>query len=59
VQKGHRCIIIAHPRAKSVAFLESHLTKEDAAQMVSIKRLLRRSPVKSQQSERVNVTQAQ
>ena len=59
VQKGHRCIIIAHPRAQSVAFLESHLTKEDAAQMVSIKRLLRRSPVKSQQSERVNVTQAQ
>jgi len=59
VQKGHRCIIIAHPRAESVAFLESHLTQEDAAQMVSIKRLLRRSPVKSQQSERISVTQAQ
>ncbi len=59
VHKRHRCIIIAHPRAESVAFLESHLTKEDAAQMVSIKRLLRRSPVKSQQSERVSVTQAQ
>ncbi len=43
VRKGHRCIIIAHPRAASVAFLEDHLSKEDAAHMVSIKHLLRRS----------------
>jgi len=41
VKKGHRCIVIAHPRAASVAFLENNLTKEDAANMVSIKRLLR------------------
>ena len=59
VRKGHRCIIIAHPRAQSVAFLESHLTKEDAAQMVSIKRLLQHSPVKSPPSERVSVRPTQ
>jgi len=41
VKKGLRCIVIAHPRAASVAFLENNLTKEDAANMVSIKRLLR------------------
>jgi len=41
VRKGRRCIIIAHPRAASVAFLESRLTTEDAAMMVSIKQLLR------------------
>jgi len=43
VKKGRRCIIIAHPRAASVAFLESHLTQEDASHMVSIKQLLRHS----------------
>jgi len=43
VRKGRRCIIIAHPRAASVEFLETHLSSEDAAHMVSIKRLLRRS----------------
>ncbi|MFQ5345513.1 MAG: divergent polysaccharide deacetylase family protein [Mariprofundus sp.] len=41
VRKGRRCIIIAHPRAASVAFLENNLTKEDAANMVSIRQLLR------------------
>jgi len=44
VRKGFRCIIIAHPRAASVAFLESHLTREDAAHMVPIKRVLRHTP---------------
>jgi len=44
VRRGHRCIIIAHPRAASVAFLETHLTKDDAGMMVSIKQLLRSSP---------------
>jgi len=51
VSKGRRCIIIAHPRAASVAFLESHLTKEDAAEMVSIKQLLRGSPKHTQSSQ--------
>jgi len=41
VKKGHRCIIIAHPRPASVAFLASHLSKADAAAMVTIKHLLR------------------
>jgi len=49
VRRGHRCIVIAHPRAESVAFLENNLTKEDAANMVSIKQLLRgQKPVKAQ-----------
>jgi len=49
VRKGHRCIVIAHPRAKSVTFLENNLTKEDAANMVSIKQLLRgKKPIKAQ-----------
>ncbi len=43
VRKGHRCIIIAHPREASVAFLESHLNRADADSMVSIKQLLRSS----------------
>jgi len=45
VKKARRCIIIAHPRAASVTFLENNLTKEDAANMVSIKRLLRGEPL--------------
>ncbi len=48
VKKGLRCIVIAHPRAASVAFLENNLTKEDAANMVSIKRLLRGGPLTGQ-----------
>ncbi|MDQ6982653.1 MAG: divergent polysaccharide deacetylase family protein [Mariprofundus sp.] len=41
VRKGRRCIIIAHPRAASVAFLENNLTEDDAANMVSIRQLLK------------------
>lgn len=48
VKQEHRCIIIAHPRAASVAFLENNLTKEDAANMVSIKQLLRGEPLAGQ-----------
>ncbi len=60
VQKGYRCIVIAHPRAESVAFLEKHLTKEDAAQMVSIKRLLRMNPKKSAAAQqRVSLSASQ
>jgi len=58
VQKGSRCIVIAHPRAESVAFLEKHLTKEDAAQMVSIKRLLRMNPEKSAASAQQRISLA-
>jgi len=54
VRKGHRCIIIAHPRPASVAFLESHLTKEDAAMMVSIKQLLRGDQAQTSQQLRVS-----
>jgi len=43
VRKGYRCVIIAHPRAASIDFLERHMTTEDAAHMVSIKQLLRRA----------------
>jgi len=38
--KQRSCIVIAHPRAKTVAFLENYLTKADAKNMVSIKQLL-------------------
>jgi len=48
VKKGRRCIVIAHPRSESVTFLENNLTKEDAANMVSIKRLLRGEPLTGQ-----------
>lgn len=60
VKKGRRCIIIAHPRAASVAFLEAHLTKEDAGMMVSIKQLLRSSPKRAQVlQQRVSVLEPQ
>lgn len=38
--KQRGCIIIAHPRPKTVAFLENYLRPADAKQMVSIKQLL-------------------
>ncbi|MFQ5519367.1 MAG: divergent polysaccharide deacetylase family protein, partial [Mariprofundus sp.] len=49
VQKGHRCIVIGHPRSKTITFLENHLSPEDAANMVSIKRLLQKNPMQVQQ----------
>jgi len=58
VRKGRRCIIIAHPRAASVAFLESRLTKEDAAMMVSIKQLLQGGPNQAQASQRVSFSES-
>jgi len=60
VRKGRRCIIIAHPRAASVAFLESHLTKKDAGMMVSIKQLLRSSPKQEQiPPQRLSLSESQ
>jgi len=46
--KQRGCIIIAHPRAKTVAFLENYLSPEDAANMVSIKQLLRPTALKTE-----------
>jgi len=43
--KKFRCIVIAHPRAKTITFLENYLTREDAANMVSIKQLLQTTPI--------------
>jgi len=56
VKKGHRCIVIAHPRAESVAFLENNLTKEDAANMVSIKQLLRGEPLTGQSLQQHDIS---
>jgi len=39
-KKKLSCVVIAHPRAKTVAFLENYLSKDDAKYMVSIKDLL-------------------
>jgi len=50
-KKKLSCIVIAHPRSKTVAFLENHLSKEDAANMVSIKHLLQSTPVSAQVSK--------
>jgi len=44
VRKGYECVVIAHPRPMTVAFLENYLTKTDATHIVSIKQLL--SPAK-------------
>ena len=49
-KKKLACIVIAHPRAKTVTFLENYLNKEDAANMVSVKHLLRSMPINSQAS---------
>jgi len=40
LRQGLRCVIIAHPRPMSVAFLEQAITPADAAAMVSIQQLL-------------------
>jgi len=40
-KKKLACIVIAHPRAKTVTFLENYLNKDDAANMVSVKDLLK------------------
>jgi len=58
VKKGRRCIIIAHPRDASLSFLESHLTKEDAANMVSIKQLLHSASRRFQSSQRVRLSES-
>ena len=49
-KKKLACIVIAHPRAKTVTFLENYLNKEDAANMVSVKHLLRSMPISTQAS---------
>ncbi|MDQ6998695.1 MAG: divergent polysaccharide deacetylase family protein [Mariprofundus sp.] len=52
-KKKLSCVIIAHPRAKTVAFLENYISKDDAKQMVSIRRLLQTTPIVSQASQSV------
>ena len=50
-KKKLSCVVIAHPRAKTVAFLENYLSKEDAKQMVSIRHLLQTTPLITQASK--------
>ncbi|GAV20096.1 divergent polysaccharide deacetylase [Mariprofundus micogutta] len=40
VEKNMRCVVIAHPHAETVNFLEKHLSPDDASNMVSVKRVL-------------------
>lgn len=44
-KKKLSCVVIAHPRAKTVTFLENYLSKEDAKNMVSIRHLLQTTPI--------------
>jgi len=58
VRKGRRCVMIAHPRPASVAFLESRLTKEDAAMMVSVKQLLQGGSHSVQAAPRLRLSES-
>ncbi|PJA32492.1 MAG: hypothetical protein CO187_03670 [Zetaproteobacteria bacterium CG_4_9_14_3_um_filter_53_7] len=40
VERNLRCVVIAHPHAESVAFLEKHLSQQDVGSMVSVKSML-------------------
>ena len=40
VDKGQRCVVIAHPHRETLMFLEKYLSRQDASSMVSVKRLL-------------------
>lgn len=40
VEKKRRCVVIAHPHRETLKFLEKHLTRDDASNMLSVKRLL-------------------
>ncbi len=50
-EKGYRCIVIAHPHEKTISFLEKHLTKNDMTHMLPVKRLLRSTPSRKEQSK--------
>jgi len=50
-KKKLSCVVIAHPRAKTVTFLENYLSKEDAKNMVSIRHLLQTKPIITQTSK--------
>ncbi len=52
-RKKLSCVVIAHPRAKTVTFLENYLSKEDAKHMVSIRHLLQTTPLITQVSKTV------
>jgi len=41
-KNGHPCIVIAHPHEETLSFLEKHLTKDDMAHMLPVKRLLKK-----------------
>jgi len=47
-KKKLSCVVIAHPRAKTITFLENYLSKEDAKNMVSIRHLLQTTPIITQ-----------
>ncbi len=52
VEKNLRCVVIAHPHAETVLFLEKHLNQEDAASMMSVKKLL--NPARPDHGQQVN-----
>ncbi len=58
-EKGHRCIVIAHPHKETISFLEKHLTKDDMAHMLPVKRLLRSTPSRLEQAQGGNPMEQQ
>jgi polysaccharide deacetylase 2 family uncharacterized protein YibQ len=53
-KKGGHCIVIAHPHEETISFLEKHLTKDDIARMLPVKRLLRIAPPGPKQAQEGN-----
>ena len=45
--KGYSCIVIAHPHAETVSFLESHLSESDKHLLQPLKQLLKSNPLQA------------
>jgi len=41
LEKGYRCVVIAHPHKETVAFLEKRLSKQESVALVPVQQLLR------------------
>jgi len=50
VEKGQRCLVIGHPHRETLKFLEKHLSRLDASNMISVKQML--SPAVSKQENK-------
>jgi len=41
LEKGYRCVVIAHPHKETVAFLEKQMSKQEPTVLIPVQQLLR------------------